>query len=99
MAISELMPGVDVCIKVDGQALREYEDNDTEDEDRTVMRYIEAVSGQVFELQIEVKQNFKFFGDVLSFDVHVDGSEKLDGPPGKERQMRRRRLYKDQSRL
>lgn len=80
MAISDLLPGLDVSIKVNGQVLREYEGDDIEDEERTVTRYVEAVSGDTFEIELKVQQGFDFIGDALGFDIHIDGSEKLDGP-------------------
>lgn len=80
MAISDLMPGLAVNIKVNGQILKEYNDSDLAAEDRTVTRYIEAVSGDIFEIGLQVEKGFRFFGDALSFDVHVDGSDKVDGP-------------------
>ena len=44
------------------------------------MRYIEAVSGQVFEIAITAEQGCSSIGDCLMFEIHEDGSESKDEP-------------------
>ncbi|KAK4891814.1 hypothetical protein LTR27_009666 [Elasticomyces elasticus] len=80
MVAVDLLAGLDVCIKVNGQALAEYEDRDEEAEDRTIVRYVEAVSGQVFSIQATARAGFRSAGDAVSFRIHVDGSECVDAP-------------------
>ncbi|KAK5697157.1 hypothetical protein LTR97_007292 [Elasticomyces elasticus] len=76
------LPGVDVSIVAVNQPLTEYEDRDDEDNDsdRTITRYIEAVTGQIFAVRITVQQGFRSGGDGLAFYIHVDGSKLLDCP-------------------
>ena len=73
MAISDILPGVKIEIIVNGAALKEYEDDTVNDEERTVTRYVEAASGQVFEVLIEVSPAFKFEGERVRFQIHADG--------------------------
>ncbi|KAK0247167.1 hypothetical protein LTS09_017689 [Friedmanniomyces endolithicus] len=80
MVAVDLLPGIDISITVAGQALTEHEDHDEEQQDRTAIRYIEAVSGQIFEVRIAAQKGFRSGGDVLSFQVHVDGSKVVDEP-------------------
>jgi hypothetical protein len=74
MAVIDILPGVKVEVTVKGGALKEYEDPDIEEEERTVTRYIEAVSGQVFEISAIVLPNFKFKGNRISFQYFVDST-------------------------
>ncbi|KAK1057011.1 hypothetical protein LTR74_014470 [Friedmanniomyces endolithicus] len=78
MVAIDLLPGIDISITVAGQALIEHQDSDEEEQDRTVTRYIEAVSGQVFAVRLTAQKGFKSRGDGLSFYIHVDGTENVD---------------------
>ena len=73
MAIIDILPGVQVEITVHGSALKEYADPDLEEEDRSVTRYVEAMSGQTFEIVFTVLPNFEFKGDCIGFIVVADG--------------------------
>lgn len=55
MAILKTLPGVEVTIRVKGKALQEYGDKMLDDDFDTVSRYIEAQSGQTFEIKIVTK--------------------------------------------
>ncbi|KAK6396689.1 hypothetical protein LTR65_008587 [Meristemomyces frigidus] len=79
MAVTEELPEVEVAIFVDGVALREYEDTDIEEEDRTVTRYVEATSGKSFQIHLKVETSCKFFGDCLAFAIYIDG-KKVGSP-------------------
>ncbi len=75
MAISDDVPGLKINITVEGVALREHEDphgTGTEDE-RTVTRYVEAGSWQVFAVSIELLPEFKYVGDCIGFEIYADG--------------------------
>lgn len=76
MAISDSLPGVAIEILVDGRALKEYEDQDAEEdrEQDTVIRYIEAQSGKLFAVSIELLDEFEFDGTCIAFDIYVDGT-------------------------
>ena len=79
MAIIDDIPGVRVEVIVEGSALQEHVDDDVEKSDRTITRYIKAVSDQVFAVSIELLPEFEFRGDCIGFDVYVDGVW-IDGP-------------------
>ena len=73
MAINDIMPGVKVEVFVNGQALTEHTDKDLDNDERTITRYIEAISGEEFEIRVELDEEFKFKGNCLSWDVFADG--------------------------
>ncbi len=73
MAISEDAPQIEVTITVDGQAVKEYTDSELKDEDRTVNRYIEASSGQIFAVRLSIGRRFKFRSHCVAFQIEVDG--------------------------
>lgn len=73
MAIAGALPGVSVAVVANGRVLREYEDFDIQDDDRSVTRYIEAASNWVFEVHFSVSRTTELLGDTLSFKVYVDG--------------------------
>ena len=74
MAITDVVPGVEVAITVRGNDLKEYRDNELDEEVSTTTRYVEAASGQTFEVRLKVKPNFRFLGDTLAFEILVDGN-------------------------
>ncbi|KAK3706739.1 hypothetical protein LTR37_012584 [Vermiconidia calcicola] len=73
MAIIDDLPGVRVEIMVDGNVLKEYEDHDLEEDERTITRYVEAVSGQVFAVAVTLPPDCQFKGDFIVFRIHTDG--------------------------
>lgn len=73
MAINDILPGVTVEVTVNDLALREHQDHDLEEEDRTVTRYIEATSGQVFAIRLHLDPSFAFLSNCLVCEVSVDG--------------------------
>lgn len=75
MAILDSLPGVEITVVVDGEDLHEYQDTDMEDEENTVTKYVEAVTGANFAIKIMVPKKFGFEGTCLSFHVLVDGAE------------------------
>lgn len=78
MAINEALPGVEITITVAGQPLQEYTEADVDEEPGTVTRYIEATSGQVFEIKVKVDRNAVLKGSHLEFQFYVDG-KWIDG--------------------
>ena len=74
MAVLDTLPGVEVNIVVNKKPLKEYQDSDVEEEHRTVTRYVEAVSNQVFEIHMTIEKGFKFRGNCLTFKIYVDGN-------------------------
>ena len=75
MAIIDDLPGVVIEIIVKGTALKEYEDDELDEDERTVTRYIEAVSGQEFAVRIKRLPNCEFKGDCISFTITADGQD------------------------
>ncbi|KAK3722677.1 hypothetical protein LTR37_002248 [Vermiconidia calcicola] len=73
MAISEDLPGVEVEVTVGGKGLREHEDRDLEEEPRSTIRYIEAISGLTFAISTKLLPHFEFKGDCIMFSISVDG--------------------------
>jgi hypothetical protein len=73
MAILDSLPGVEITVVVNGEDLHEYQDTDMEDEENTVTKYVEAVTGANFAIKITMPKGFAFGGDCLSFRVKVDG--------------------------
>jgi hypothetical protein len=79
MKNSICLPGVEIVITVNGTALRELEDPYGTDDERIVSCYIEVVSGQVFEVFINILPEFEYKGDGISFEVLADG-ESIESP-------------------
>lgn len=73
MAISELLPGIEVVVTVDGKGLQEYPDDDAEAEERTTTSYIEAMTGKHFGIRVTTKSDFQLHGDALMVVFKVDG--------------------------
>lgn len=69
----EELPGVEISVFVDGQALPEYCDHARNEQEHTQTRYIEAVSGKEFQIHITVPEGFEHIGDCLIFEIYVDG--------------------------
>lgn len=76
---------VEITIQVEGQALREYDDTDEDDQKEVAQRndahdapllmskYVEAVSGARFAISVVVPQSVKAFSDALGFELLVNG--------------------------
>ncbi len=75
MAIIKGVEGIEVTLSVDGKDLNEYVDENNRDEEKTVSRYVEAVSGKDFAVRCRISREAKFEGDSISFKVHADGKK------------------------
>lgn len=73
MAVIDELPGVSISIKIDGQALPEYRDDDIEDPERTISYMIEAMPNQIFEIHALASQQSAFAGSSLAVQFFVDG--------------------------
>ncbi|KAK5688944.1 hypothetical protein LTS10_000924 [Elasticomyces elasticus] len=82
MVAIDHLPGLDVIVVVNGQALTEYEYDDGGEIDltRTVQRYIEVKSGDIFEIHIVAQAGFRSGGDAVAFRINVDGAGVIDAP-------------------
>ena len=73
----QAVPGVEVCLRVNGGALHEYDDEDDEGQtELKSLKYVEAISGSNFAV------SFNADGSQLSGDVkkdHVECAIFLDG--------------------
>lgn len=74
MAISDQLPGLEVTVTQNGQAIHEHIYDEVVEEPRTKTRYIEAQSGQNFEICLRLAQGTNFQGDSLECRIFVDGT-------------------------
>lgn len=74
MAIIEVLPGVEITITAGGAALKEYLDQDTTDNSKTITRYVEAETDQNFSVSIKVNPETRFKAGLLCFEVFIDGN-------------------------
>lgn len=74
MAISDDVPGLEICIVGDGRTLVEYEDKDITEEERTTTRFVQATSGQHFAILFNVAKGTNFKGDSLCCEIKIDGT-------------------------
>jgi hypothetical protein len=81
MAILNGVQGLEVNVRVDGVALQEYQDPDEAEADTATqtMRYIEAISGATFGLQLLFKPKFEPPKYDIGVEISIDGTV-LDKP-------------------
>ncbi|KAK5250346.1 hypothetical protein LTR16_005983 [Cryomyces antarcticus] len=75
MAILEDVPGIEVAITVNGNDLKEYEEDDIVNEPKTVTKYIEATSGVNFGIRYSVARRFPMKGDCITFSMYLDNEK------------------------
>jgi hypothetical protein len=73
MAVLQDVPGVQVQVVVDGKALKEYDDSESNQTSKATSKYVEAVSGRNFEIHTTLEKHMETDHDV-SIRVLVDGS-------------------------
>jgi hypothetical protein len=76
MAVLDALPGVEVSVSASGKELTEYEERKEEDEPlavKTVLRYIESISGSEFMINLKISPPFRFDYPQIGFRVFVDG--------------------------
>ncbi|PQE27999.1 hypothetical protein CJF32_00005767 [Rutstroemia sp. NJR-2017a WRK4] len=82
MAISHLLPDIEVTVDVDKRPLKEYNDDDLEivpgkigehQASRTVAKYIEAVSGKEYSIKVEVGSGYKRDCPTLGITITING--------------------------
>lgn len=68
-------------VEVNGVALEEYDDEDTEQANTTtsLTKYIEAASGSNFSLKLTVQTGWKMQADFIAWYVDLDGKESGGG--------------------
>ena len=67
--------GIEVTVQVAGVDLKEYEDDDEagNQDDKTVSKYVEAVSGAAFAVKVQVPREYKMTSNALAFYISADG--------------------------
>ncbi|KAF2142555.1 uncharacterized protein K452DRAFT_318156 [Aplosporella prunicola CBS 121167] len=73
MAILESVPGVTAEVRVNNIAVKEYVDTTTEDPPNTVIKYIEAISGQNFTVNWQFQPNFVHRNHSIYAIIYIDG--------------------------
>jgi hypothetical protein len=68
-------------VEVDGVALEEYEDEDTEQANTTtsLTKYIEATSGSNFSLKLTIHPGWKMQADYIVWYIDLDGKKSSGG--------------------
>jgi len=64
---------IDMAIRVDGRDLREFFDQDSDHSEKSISKYIEAVSGAKFEIVTIVSRSHVFISDALGLEIFLDG--------------------------
>ncbi|KAL1393605.1 hypothetical protein HDK64DRAFT_315114 [Phyllosticta capitalensis] len=82
--MGDLMDGVDIHIRVNGQRLKEYVDEDDENPPRTVVKYIVAESGAHFTVAHKFDHSFKYQNYDILLSVYLDGHRAYDAVLHKE---------------
>lgn len=68
------VPGVQVQICVDGEPLREYDDpNDEELPYKTLLKYIEAISGAQLSIRFATDRSYPYRNLSLEAEIWLDG--------------------------
>ncbi|KAK6429184.1 hypothetical protein LTR95_014669 [Oleoguttula sp. CCFEE 5521] len=71
---TDILPGANVVVRVDGRKLKEYDVERSEDDaPNATVRYIEARTGAYFSIDLALGCYFPYKEDHLSFSVTVDG--------------------------
>jgi len=74
MAVLGGLPGLEVRVMVNGEPLKEYTDTFVDEEEaKTVIKYIEAVSGANFEISCRFTRPYPHRDVVNSAHVELDG--------------------------
>lgn len=72
----DFLPGISVELRSNGQALKEYEDEDTIDgEHATATRYVEVVPNSEFFAHLVFQDHFAYRLDDLVLGIRIDGHE------------------------
>ena len=79
MAVIDAIPGLKVCVRVDGEPLDEHEEtpDDNNDTDKKVTRYVVAQPGKHFAVNFKTTNEFRRNKRQWDLSIHL----KLDGKP------------------
>jgi len=75
MGIFSFLPGVEIDILVNGEPLKEYDEPPDIDngEPKTIVKYIEAVSGSNFEIRLRLNSAYQHRGHGVTTKIFLDG--------------------------
>lgn len=74
-----ILNGIKVAIVINGQELKEYDDEDVGNDDQnSVSKYIEATSDTEFEIMTSARW-YQFTSDAVQMDIYVDGAYIQNG--------------------
>jgi hypothetical protein len=83
MAILNSVPGLEICVCIDGEALVEYDDDEEQEVGaghvaeyqaaKTVSKYIESISDKDFGIKATIGPKYVFDSSAVSFAIEIDG--------------------------
>ena len=69
-----ILKKISVAIVVNGQELREYDDEDAgKDDQNSLSKYVEATSGAEFQIVTSARTRFESSTDVVLMEISLDG--------------------------
>ena len=70
-----ILKEIEVAIVVNGQELKEYDDEDAGNDDQnSVSKYVEATSGAEFQIVTSAPIWFEFSSDAVMMKIYLDGA-------------------------
>ena len=70
-----ILKNIKVAITVNGQELKEYDDEDvTNDDQNSVSKYVEATSDAEFKIIASASSQYHFTSDALQMSIYLDGA-------------------------
>ena len=70
-----ILKNIKVAIRIDGQELKEYDDEDyVNDDQSSVSKYVEAASDAEFEITTSAPSWYPFTSDALQISAYLDGA-------------------------
>jgi hypothetical protein len=90
MAILPSLEGAEVYVRVNNQALPEFQDPDHEETSpNEITRYVQAVTGATFDVEVRSTPRFKYCQRDITVKVFVDGAYITGKILGKEHMLPR----------
>ena len=70
-----ILKDIKVAITIDGQELREYDDEEVDNDDQnSVSKYVEAASDVEFQIMTSAPTSYQFTSDAVRMNVYMDGA-------------------------
>ena len=80
-----ILKDIEVVIRVNGQELKEYDDEDaSNDDESSVSKYVEATSGAEFQILTSAPKLYRFSSDAVAIKIYMDGAYVDDALFSKE---------------